>query len=90
MVFKKDKDRERACKMVCDEVKRISTMFLRLSHATNPKVGEEGGRGGEADSRSLSLCCCDPLQYSQVIELLAELIKCKSELLPLEISVSSL
>ena len=38
MVFKKDKDRERAGKMIHDEAKKISTMFLRLSHATNPKV----------------------------------------------------
>lgn len=37
MVFKKDKDRERAAKMIHDEAKKISTMFLRLSHATNPK-----------------------------------------------------
>ncbi len=42
MVFKKDKDRERAAKMIKDEVKRINNVFQRLSHATNPKVSLEG------------------------------------------------
>lgn len=38
MVFKKDKDREKGAKLIQDEAKKISAMFLRLSHATNPKV----------------------------------------------------
>ena len=38
MVFKKDKEREKAAKMIRDEAKKMSTLFLRLSHATNPKV----------------------------------------------------
>ena len=37
-VFKKDKEREKAAKMIRDEAKKMSTLFLRLSHATNPKV----------------------------------------------------
>ncbi|XP_064405775.1 exocyst complex component 3-like isoform X2 [Halichondria panicea] len=40
MVFKKDKDRERAAKMIKDEVKRINNVFQRLSHATNPKYAQ--------------------------------------------------
>ena len=38
MVFKKDKDREKGAQLIRDETKKISTMLLRLSHATNPKV----------------------------------------------------
>lgn len=38
-MFKKDKDREKGAKLIQDEAKKISAMFLRLSHATNPKVG---------------------------------------------------
>lgn len=37
MVLKKDKDREKASALIHDEARKISTMFLRLSHATNPK-----------------------------------------------------
>ena len=37
-MFKKDKDREKGAQLIRDEVKKISTMFLRLSHATSPKV----------------------------------------------------
>ena len=37
-MFKKDKEREKAAKMIRDEAKKMSTIFLRLSHATNPKV----------------------------------------------------
>ena len=37
-MFKKDKEREKAAKMIRDEAKKMSTLFLRLSHATNPKV----------------------------------------------------
>ena len=39
MVFKKDKERSTAAQLVRDEAKKISNFFLRLSHATNPKVG---------------------------------------------------
>ena len=39
-MFKKDKEREKAAKMIRDEAKKTSTLFLRLSHATNPKVRE--------------------------------------------------
>lgn len=38
MVLKKDKEREKVAKMIRDEAKKMSTLFLRLSHATNPKV----------------------------------------------------
>ena len=38
MVFKKDKEQEKATKMIQDKAKKMSTLFLRLSHATNPKV----------------------------------------------------
>ena len=38
MVLKKDKEREKASKLIHDEARKISAMFLRLSHATNPKV----------------------------------------------------
>ena len=37
-MFKKDKDREKGAQLIRDEAKKISTMFLRLSHATSPKV----------------------------------------------------
>ena len=37
MVLKKDKEREKAAKLIQDEARKISAMFLRLSHATNPK-----------------------------------------------------
>ena len=38
MVLKKDKDREKGAQLIRDEAKKISTMLLRLSHATSPKV----------------------------------------------------
>ena len=38
MVFKKDKEREKGTMLIKEDAKRISTFFLRLSHATNPKV----------------------------------------------------
>ena len=38
MVFKKDKDRSTAAQLIKDEAKKLSNIFLRLSHATNPKV----------------------------------------------------
>ena len=37
-MFKKDKDREKGAQLIRDEAKKISAMFLRLSHATSPKV----------------------------------------------------
>ena len=37
-MFKKDKDREKGAQLIREEAKKISTTFLRLSHATSPKV----------------------------------------------------
>jgi len=39
MVFKKDKDREKGAQLIRDEAQKINNLFLRLSHATTPKVG---------------------------------------------------
>ena len=38
MVLKKDKEREKAGDCIVDEARKLSAMFLRLSHACNPKV----------------------------------------------------
>jgi hypothetical protein len=38
MVFKKDKERDKAASLIKDEAKKMSTLFLRLSHAANAKV----------------------------------------------------
>lgn len=38
MVFKKDKDREKGAQLIRDEAQKINNLFLRLSHATTPKV----------------------------------------------------
>ena len=58
MVFKKDKDREKGAQLIRDEAKKISTMFLRLSHATSPKVHS-------AYSSPLLAGCC--LQRVEVV-----------------------
>lgn len=61
MVCKKDKEREKVAECIVEESRKMSAMFLRLSHACNPK-------------------------YTQVIEMMAEVIKSKQEFLPLDIS----
>jgi exocyst complex component 3 len=61
MVLKKDKEREKAAEYIIDESRKMSAMFLRLSHACNPR-------------------------YTQLIEMMAEVIKSKQEYLPLDIS----
>ena len=38
MVCKKDKEREKAAEYIVEESRKMSAMFLRLSHACNPKV----------------------------------------------------
>jgi hypothetical protein len=38
MVLKKDKEREKAAEYIIDESRKMSAMFLRLSHACNPRV----------------------------------------------------
>lgn len=40
MVLKKDGERGKAAEQVKDDAKKMSNCFLRLSHATNPKVRE--------------------------------------------------
>ena len=50
-MFKKDKEREKTAKMIRDEAKKMSTLFQRLSHATNPKVkSTKNSVGQEQDS----------------------------------------
>ena len=38
MVLKKDKEREKAAEYIIDESRKMSAMYLRLSHACNPRV----------------------------------------------------
>ncbi len=38
MVMKKDSDRTKAAELVKEDAKKLSNCFLRLSHATSPKV----------------------------------------------------
>ena len=41
-MLKKDKEREKAGDYIIEESKKLSNMFLRLSHACKPKVPDVG------------------------------------------------
>ena len=45
MVLKKDSERTKAAELVRDDAKKMSNCFLRLSHATNPKVRDHTSWG---------------------------------------------
>lgn len=84
-MLKKDKEREKAASLIRDEAKKISSFFLRLSHAANPKVC----RVSSFLPANFMLCLWR-VQYTQVVEEMAGLLDANQEYLALDIAVSSL
>ena len=98
-MLKKDKEREKAGDYIIEESKKLSNMFLRLSHACKPKVQDVGNLSSHRTcllpfylhwtiTTIHVLFLLSNVQYAQVLEMMGEVIKSKQEFLPLEISVS--
>ena len=88
MVFKKDKEREKAATLVKEDAMKMSNFFQRLSHATNIKVCSHTLLSQQ--SFDASVCVCVHMQYTQVMEELGALLNANQEYLALDIAVSLL
>ena len=97
MVFKKDKEREKAVSLIREDTHKMSNFFQRLSHATNIKVHRPSLLTQHFKDLCVCLCVrvfmcvyvCACMQYTQVIEELAVLVNANQELLALDIAVSA-